>query len=165
MDDEENRKRLDQPGLEADEATDQQALVPTAVRQVNFHGDVITVVLVEERGRRQVYVLLRPLCQYLGLSWSSQLQRLREDDVLSEATTSVLLSNTEVGHRQRYTMIGLQLEFLPGWMFSFTRHSCPRRFAGEDQTISTGLLSCPLGSIPAGRIVSGRTDGSVGQRG
>jgi hypothetical protein len=57
MDDEENRERLDQPGPEADEATDQQALVPTAVRQVNFHGDVITVVLVEERGRRQVYVL------------------------------------------------------------------------------------------------------------
>ena len=104
MDDEENRERLDQPGPEADEATDQQSLVPTAVRQVNFHGDVITVVLVEERGRRQVYVLLRPLCQYLGLSWSSQLQRLREDDVLSEATTSVLLSNTEVGHRQRYTV-------------------------------------------------------------
>src|SRR5207245_9637441 len=90
------------------------------VRQVDFHGDVITVVLVEEHGRRQVYVLLRPLCQYLRLSWSSQLQRLREDDVLSEATTSVLLSNTLVGHRQRYKMIGLQLEFLPGWMFSFT---------------------------------------------
>jgi hypothetical protein len=129
MVDEENRERLDQPGLEADEATDQQALVPTAVRQVNFHGDVITVVLVEEGGRRQVYVLLRPLCHYLGLSWSSQLQRLREDDVLSEATTSVLLSNTEVGHRQRYTMIGLQLEFLPGWMFSFT----PKRVRADLQ--------------------------------
>jgi P22_AR N-terminal domain len=34
MDDEENRERLDQPGAEADEATDQQTLVPTAVRQV-----------------------------------------------------------------------------------------------------------------------------------
>ena len=54
MDVEENRERLDQPGLEADEATDQQALVPTAVRLVNFHGDVITVVLVEERGRRVI---------------------------------------------------------------------------------------------------------------
>jgi hypothetical protein len=129
MDDEANRERLDQPGLEADEATDQQALVPIAVRQVNFHGDVITVVLVEQRGRRQVYVLLRPLCQYLGLSWSSQLQRLREDDVLSEATTSVLISNTEVGHRQRYTMIGLQLEFLPGWIFSFT----PKRVRADLQ--------------------------------
>ena len=54
MDDEENREQLDQSGLEAHEASDQQALVPAAVRQVNFHGDVITVVLVEERGRRQV---------------------------------------------------------------------------------------------------------------
>ncbi len=115
--------------LEEDEATDQQALVPTAVRQVDFHGDMITVVLVEQQGRRQVYVLLRPLCQYLGLSWSSQLQRLREDDVLSEATTSVLLSNTDVGHRQRYKMIGLQLEFLPGWMFSFT----PKRVRADLQ--------------------------------
>jgi P22_AR N-terminal domain/ORF6C domain len=125
----EDGEQLTQSGLEEAEATDQQTLVPTAVRQVNFHGDVIIVVLVEERGRRQVYVLLRPLCQYLGLSWSSQLQRLRGDDVLSEATTSVLLSNTEVGHRQRYTMIGLQLEFLPGWMFSFT----PKRVRADLQ--------------------------------
>lgn len=36
---------LTQSGLEANEATDQHALVPTAVRQVNFHGDEITVVL------------------------------------------------------------------------------------------------------------------------
>ncbi len=121
MDDsEENENQVRRSELEEDEAPDQQALVPLQVRRIDFHGDVITVVLVEEHRRRQVYVLLRPLCQYLGLSWSSQLQRLREDDVLSEATTSVLLSNTELGHRQRYHMIGLQLEFLPGWMFSFT---------------------------------------------
>ena len=48
---------------------------------------------------------------------------------MSEATTSVLLSNTEVGHRQRYTMIGLLLEFLPGWMFSFT----PKRVRADLQ--------------------------------
>jgi hypothetical protein len=66
---EENNERLEQPEPGADGAIGQQALVPTAVRQVNFHGNVITVVLVEERGRRRVYVLLRPLCPYLGLSW------------------------------------------------------------------------------------------------
>ena len=80
MDDEENRERLDQPGLEADEATDQQALVPTAVRQVNFHGDVITVVLVEQRGRRQVYVLLRPsatISAWLGPLSCSGSERMR----------------------------------------------------------------------------------------
>ena len=36
---------------------------------------------------------------------------------------------THVGHRQRYTMIGLQLEFLPGWMFSFT----PKRVRADLQ--------------------------------
>jgi hypothetical protein len=113
----EHEDQMNQPGQEVSEKT---ALTPIYTRQVDFHGDEITVVLVEERGQRQVYVLLRPLCTYMGLSWSSQLQRLREDEVLSEATTSVLLSNTESGHRQRYTMIALQLEYLPGWIFSFT---------------------------------------------
>lgn len=114
---EELEEQLDQPGQEV---PDKPVLTPMYVRQVDFHGEAITVALVEEQGQRQVYVLLRPLCHYLGLSWSSQLQRLREDEVLAEATTSVLVSNTEGGHRQRYTMVALQLEFLPGWMFSFT---------------------------------------------
>lgn len=108
---------------------DEQALVPVDVRQFTFYEDEITVVLLEVEGRRQVYVVLRPLCQYLGLSWSSQLQRIREDDVLTEGITSVLLSNTEVGHRQRYKMIGLKLELLPGWLFSFS----PKRVRADLQ--------------------------------
>src|SRR5258707_367159 len=79
------KEPINQSELEEDEVVDQQALVPLQVRQVEFYGDAITVALVQVGGRTQVYVVLRPLCQYLGLSWSSQLQRLREDDVLAGA--------------------------------------------------------------------------------
>ncbi len=96
--------------------SDEKELVPLQVRQIDFYGDEITAVVLEQNGKQGVSVPLRPICEYLGLSWSSQLQRLREDEVLSEALSSVLLSNTEA--RQRYSVICIELEFLPGWLFS-----------------------------------------------
>jgi len=53
----------------SDEST---ALVPIEEKKVNFYGDEITAVLIEINGQRQVYVPVRPLCEYLGLTWSSQ---------------------------------------------------------------------------------------------
>jgi hypothetical protein len=96
--------------------SDDKELVPLQVRQIDFYGDEITAVVLEQNGRQGVSVPLRPICEYLGLSWSSQLQRLREDEVLSEALSSVLLSNTQA--RQRYSVICIELEFLPGWLFT-----------------------------------------------
>ncbi len=98
--------------------SEEKALVPIQEKTVNFYGDEIIAVLVEVNGDRQVYVPLRPICEFLGLSWSSQLQRLKNDEVLVEAMSSVLLTNTEVG--QRYTVIGLELEMLPGWLFGIS---------------------------------------------
>ncbi len=99
----------------SDEST---ALVPIEEKQVNFYGDEITAVLIEINGQRQVYVPVRPLCEYLGLTWSSQYMRLKRDDVLAEAISSVLIMRTEVG--QRYEVVCLQLEFLPGWLFGIS---------------------------------------------
>ena len=99
----------------SDEST---ALVPIQEKQVNFYGDEITAVLVEVNGKRQVYVPVRAICEYLGLTWSSQFMRLKRDEVLAEALTSVLIMRTEVG--QRYEVTCLQLEFLPGWLFGIS---------------------------------------------
>jgi hypothetical protein len=99
----------------SDEST---ALVPIEEKKVNFYGDEITAVLIEINGQRQVYVPVRPLCEYLGLTWSSQYMRLKRDDVLAEAVSSVLIMRTEVG--QRYEVVCLQLEFLPGWLFGIS---------------------------------------------
>ncbi len=95
----------------SDEST---ALVPIEEKRVNFYGDEITAVLVEVGGQRQISVPVRPICEYLGLTWSSQFMRMKRDEVLAEALSSVLIMRTEVG--QRYELTCLQLEFLPGWL-------------------------------------------------
>ena len=90
--------------------SDDKALIPTEEQKVDFYGDEIVAVSLEIDGQHKVYVPLRPICEYLGLSWSSQLQKLREDEVLSEGLSSVLLSNTE--GRPALTKV---LQFLEDW--------------------------------------------------
>jgi len=80
--------------------------------------------LVEINGQRQIYVPIRPLCNYLGLDWSAQLQRMKRDEVLAESMTSVVITPTLVSERQcynqRYTLVCLELEMLPGWLFGIS---------------------------------------------
>jgi len=101
----------------SDEST---AFVAIQERGVDFHGDEILATLVEVEGIRQVYIPLRPICDYLGLDWSAQLQRLKRDAVLSEVMSSVVITPTlvsEQGYKQRYTVICLPLDFINGWLF------------------------------------------------
>jgi hypothetical protein len=97
---------------------EEMALVPIEERKVDFYGDESTAVLVEIDGRQQIYVPVRPISEYLGLAWSAQLQRMRRDEVLAEGLTSVSVMNTQV--QQRYDVVCLQLELLPGWLFGIS---------------------------------------------
>lgn len=92
------------------------ALVPIEERQVDFYGDDITAALVETTGEGQplVYVPIRPICEYLGLSWTGQLQRLKRDPVLSKEQGGCVIHTPKGGSQE---MICLPLEMLPGWLF------------------------------------------------
>ena len=91
------------------------ALVPIEERKVDFYGDEITPVLVEIDRREQISVPVRPISEYLGLAWSAQLQRIRRDEILAEGLTCMSVMNTQV--QQRYDVMHLQLELLPGGLF------------------------------------------------
>src|SRR6476620_3340876 len=97
-----------------DDAMDGAALVPLDERQIDFYGDEIVAVLVEEGGQATVYVPLRPLCEHLGLSWSGQRERVLRDEVLAEALRPVRVTRTHAGERE---LACLPLEYLPGWLF------------------------------------------------
>jgi hypothetical protein len=71
-------------------------------------------VILEEGGERRIYVPVRPICQYLGLSWAGQRERIMRDDVLAESIRSIRVTRTERGERD---VLCLPLDFLPGWMF------------------------------------------------
>lgn len=103
--------------LETPESADKNNHVnlrPMEERQVDFYGDQITAALVKtDSSKSQVFVPIRPICDYLGLDWSSQRKRLNRDEILKEAQGVVIM--TTPGGAQE--MLCLPLELLPGWLF------------------------------------------------
>ena len=58
--------------------SDEQALIPVEQKQVEFYGDTIIAVRAKEGA---IYVPVRPICELMGLDWSSQRQRIARDPV------------------------------------------------------------------------------------
>lgn len=93
--------------------SEDKALVPVEQRQVEFYEDEITAVRLTD-GR--VFVPVRPLVESLGLSWSSQLQRIRRDSVLKSELLSVFVTNTESERGGRDVQC-LPLDYISGFLF------------------------------------------------
>lgn len=95
-------------------SNEEQALVPIEVRQVNFYGDDLTAVLVREGEREQVYVPIRLICDFLGVTWSPQRRRILRDPVLSKRLKGVTVTVTPGGRQE---MMCLPLDYLNGFLF------------------------------------------------
>ena len=99
-----------------DESNEQkQALVPLEERSVDFYGDEVIAVLVEVDGVEQVYVPIRPVCTYLGLSTDGQRQRIQRNRVLSKKARIVHIGSSKMGGSP--DMICVPLDMLNGWLF------------------------------------------------
>jgi hypothetical protein len=96
-----------------------EALVPIEERAIDFYGDSITALLVPGDPQPDIYIVLRPLCDYLGLSWSGQYERIKRDPVLDEALQFVRVTRTNSAGGDP-TLLCLPLEFLPGWLFGIS---------------------------------------------
>lgn len=99
------------------------ALVPVEEKIVSFYEDEVVAVAVEADGERQIVAPMRPIVEYLGLAWSSQLQRIRRDPVLARKVVGVFITNTPTaggtsGGRQE--MLCLPLDMIHGWLFGIT---------------------------------------------
>ncbi|MCW9733741.1 phage antirepressor N-terminal domain-containing protein [Avibacterium sp. 20-15] len=60
------------------------------------------------------YVAMRPICENIGLAWSSQLQRIKRDDVLN---STVFIINTVGNDEKDREMVCLPIQYLNGWLF------------------------------------------------
>jgi hypothetical protein len=88
--------------------------------RINFYGDELLVVLVESGGELRVYTPIRQFCEYLGLNWPGQYQRIQRDDVLVSEIMIVPITTTPLpvrGQRDSYPTVCLPLVLLPGWLF------------------------------------------------
>lgn len=101
--------------------SEEQALIPIEERQVDFYGDDIIAVLADVHGEERVYIPIRPICTYLGLSWSGQSERIKRDIVLSQETQGVRVTRTPGSDATRaggsQNMLCLPLDFINGWLF------------------------------------------------
>jgi len=94
-------------------------------REIDFYGDQIVAALVPGEGQQQpvIYVPVRPICEYLGLDWSSQRQRIDRDPVLSEARQGVVITTPPSADGRGggpQEMLCLPVEFVHGWLFGIT---------------------------------------------
>jgi hypothetical protein len=97
-------------------SADSTILIPTDVREVDFYGDTISGALVRSGEEMTIYVPMRPICDYLGLDWSAQRQRMQREEVLREGM--VIITIPSEGGPQK--MACLPLEFLPGFLFGIS---------------------------------------------
>lgn len=89
------------------------ALVPTVTKPVDFYGEELMIALAGDAS----YVALRPICDYLGLAWNGQYQRIQRDTVLKRHTRIIAMTGADGRQRE---MVSLQLDYLPGWLFGVT---------------------------------------------
>ncbi|MBP8000044.1 MAG: phage antirepressor N-terminal domain-containing protein [Chloroflexi bacterium] len=97
---------------------DEQSLEPIKEVTIDFYGDEIpaALVVIDEAGRQVVYVPVRPLVEYMGLSWSGQRERIKRDAVLSAMAQGVRVTRTpEQGGSQ--VMLCLPLDYINGFLF------------------------------------------------
>ncbi len=91
------------------------ALTPIEEKIVTFYDDEIVAVLAGEGNKSQVFVPLRQICDYLGLSCAGQRERINRDPVLSQEVRFVRVTRTNRGGNPE--LLFLPLKFLNGWLF------------------------------------------------
>ncbi|WP_188092600.1 RhuM family protein [Azospirillum sp. B21] len=79
---------------------------------VDFHDQKVPIVHHEGRP----YVPLKPICDNLGIDWSSQHKRVKRDPVLNEGMVNLTMPSK--GGAQE--MACLPLEYLNGWLFGIS---------------------------------------------
>lgn len=108
-----------------------QTLMPVEQKTVVFYGDELMAVMVMIEGQNRVFVPLRPICDFLGVSWQGQHRRIMDDVVMSEVIMSVnvMLTDIEPGNRvpKNSQMLCLPLEYINGFLFGIN----PKRVKPE----------------------------------
>lgn len=76
---------------------------------VDFRNDTLFAVERDDG----VYVAVKPISEKIGLAWQSQLQRLKDDPILSEGITTIVIPSPSGAQE----MTCLRLELMNGWLF------------------------------------------------
>ncbi len=90
------------------------------VKEVNFNGANLVGILKEEK----IYTPLKKFCEFLGVDFSSQLQRIKRDEALRLGLTMVKITTVENGVEKEREVTVLEISFLPLWLTGIKSQQC-----------------------------------------
>ena len=91
--------------------SDNVQLASIEQKHVVFYDDELTAVIVQGRGRNEAYVLVWPICEFLGVSWTGQRRQINQDPVLLAGAKGVKVTVTPGGRQE---MSCLPLDYISG---------------------------------------------------
>jgi hypothetical protein len=96
------------------------SLIPISQKRVEFYGDQLTVAAVQDEGKEQFYVPVRPICESLGVDFSGQRQRINRDPVLAKYARFVVVTPTNAAEAAKGgnpNLLCLPLDYISGFLF------------------------------------------------
>lgn len=96
------------------------AIQPIEQREINFYNDKVTAVVASNN---TIYVPVKPLCELIGVDWSTQHRKIQNDPVLADEMRSMVIrpqtsTEAESSRPKSSTMVCIPLNYLNGWLFS-----------------------------------------------
>ena len=107
--------------------------MPTEILFVNFNSNPIMTVTDNQTGI--VYIPCKPICEAIGIAWQRQLDKIKQDEVLSSIVTEMVIVASD-GKQRNMTCI--PLDYLNGWLFKLN----PSKVAPEarDRVLTFHLI-------------------------
>ena len=85
--------------------------MPNDITFVNFNSNPIMTVTDSHTGI--IYIPCKPICEAIGVAWHGQLEKIKQDEVLSEAIQEFCIPSNS-GNQNT---ICIPLDYLNGWLF------------------------------------------------
>ena len=83
-----------------------------AINFVNFNSNPIMTVTDSHTGI--IYIPCKPICEAIGIAWQRQLDKIKQDEVLSSIVTEMVIVASDGKQRN---MTCLPLDYINGWLF------------------------------------------------
>lgn len=90
------------------------------VKEVNFNGANLVGILKDGK----IYTPLKKFCEFLGVDYHGQRQRIRRDEVLNLGLTECKIHSLENGVEKEREILTLEINFLPLWLTGIKSQQC-----------------------------------------
>ena len=90
------------------------------VKEVDFNGANLVGILKEGK----IYTPLKKFCEFLGVDYHGQRQRIRRDEVLNLGLTECKIHSLENGVEKEREILTLEINFLPLWLTGIKSQQC-----------------------------------------